>query len=213
MCFIRMAILSKVLDPNLTRFEKRKKHERLQLADKLLIIAELEKEVIQSEIVTKYKVSKSVVSRLFRDKEKIKEAENKKIPLKSRRLVCEAFHPELDEQIYQWFLKILHPTGRCKPLPLTRELIQKRALDFAKDLNLPEFKASDGWFRNWRGRHGIGKSMRLHGEAADVNLIAAEEELGKIRDLLEEYDLELIFNMDESGNMFPNYFPNGSLLN
>jgi len=44
--------------------------------------------------------------------------------------------------------------------------------------------------------------MRLHGEAADVNLIAAEEEVSKIRDLLEEYDLELIFNTDESGNIF-----------
>jgi len=72
------------------------------------------------------------VFRLFIDKEKIKQSHSKKIPLKSRRLVLEARHPELDEQIYQWFLKILHPTGRCKPLPLTRELIQKRALKIEK---------------------------------------------------------------------------------
>lgn len=113
--------------------------------------------------------------------------------------------------MYQWFLKILHPIGRCKPLPLTRELIQNRAKIFATDHNLPEFKASDGWFRNWRGRHGIGKSIRLHGEAADVNLIAPEEEMSKIRDLLEEYDLELIFNMDESGDLSQNvYFLNNN---
>ncbi len=35
---------------------------------------------------------------------------------------------------------------------------------------IQNFKASDGWFRNWRNRCLIGHSLRLFGEAGDVNL-------------------------------------------
>lgn len=139
------------------------------------------------------------MSRLLKDSEKRKAAQCNKVPKIFKGLQYQPKHPELDDQVYKWFTKILHPTGRCKPLPLTRDLIQKQALQVADNLSLARFKCSDGWFRNWRRRYGIGNSVRLHGEAADVNLIAAEAELNEIREFLEEYDCDLIFNMDESG--------------
>lgn len=194
-----MANQSKDSNPNNSRFLNRKPLQRLSIEDKLIVIAEYEAGVKQCELMKKYNLPKTVVSRLVKNKEKTKASLCNKVPLKFKRNEFRPKHPELDDEVYKWFTKILHPTGRCKPLPLTRDIIQKRALKIADDLRLAGFKASDGWFRNWRGRYGIGKSARLHGEAADVNLIAAEAELNEIRDFLEEYDRDLIFNMDESG--------------
>jgi hypothetical protein len=34
-----------------------------------------------------------------------------------------------------------------------------------------------GWLPNGRKRYGIGKSLRLHGEAADVNIQETEQKL------------------------------------
>lgn len=94
-----------------------------------------------------------------KDKEKTKGAQCRKVPSSFKRFEFRPKHPELDNEVYKWFNKILHSTSRCKPLPLTLDIIQKRALKVADELSLAGFKASDGWFRNWRGRYMIGKSV------------------------------------------------------
>jgi hypothetical protein len=63
-----------------------------------------------------------------------------------------------------------NPSSKCKPLSLSRAHIQARASHEAKLRDIQNFKASDGWFRNWRKRCLIGPSLRLFGEAGDVNI-------------------------------------------
>ena len=79
------------------------------------------------------------------------------------------------------------------------------------DLN--DFTASDGWFRGWRWRYEIGKSVRLHGEAGDVNLIEAEKKKEEVRTTLKEkgYTRNNTFNMDESG-LFYRCMPNRTYI-
>ena len=48
---------------------------------------------------------------------------------------------------------------------LSRAHIQARAVHEAKLHWILNFKASDGWFRNWRNRFSIGASLLLFGEA------------------------------------------------
>ena len=55
--------------------------------------------------------------------------------------------------------------------------MQARALYEAKLRNLTEFKASDGWFRNWRKRCEIGASICLNGEAGEVNEMLAMDRI------------------------------------
>ena len=71
----------------------------------------------------------------------------------------------------------------------------------AEQMGLVDFKSSDGWFRGWKWRHEIRNSVRLHGEAGDVDLADAEVTMAELRKTLTEggYDPEEIFNMDESG--------------
>ena len=84
---------------------------------------------------------------------------------------------ELDKAVLQWFNEMRNPRGRLKPLSLSRAIIQARALHEAKLRGIADFKASDGWLPNWRKRNGIGKSLRLHGEGADVNIQETEQKL------------------------------------
>ena len=63
-----------------------------------------------------------------------------------------------------------NPTSKCKPLFLSRAHIQAQAVNEAKLRGILNFKASDGWFRNWRKRCIIWPSLRLFGEAGDVDI-------------------------------------------
>lgn len=79
----------------------------------------------------------------------------------------------------------------------------------AKSKNNSNFKASNGWFWQWWWRYNIGKSIRLHGEASEVNLVEAEEKKQLMRDaiLAGGFHINNIFNMDETG-LFYQSIPN-----
>lgn len=92
-----------------------------------------------------------------------------------------------------------YPSDGSKPLPVLRLNIQERARTEAMLRGIENFKASDGWFRNWKRRFNIGCHIRLYGEAGDVNPFTAEPLMQELRDKLEDYDVENVFNMDETG--------------
>ena len=110
-------------------------------------------------------------------------------------------YPAVDEAVYQWVCSVRKLNGNSRPLPVSRALIKARALHEAKSLNIPNFKASDGWFWRWRWRFNVGNSVRLCGEAGDVNLEEATKEIDKLKQsiLAEGYEMCNIFNMDETG--------------
>ena len=56
-----------------------------------------------------------------------------------------------------------------KPLPVSFSIIKAKAEEMAKSLGETNFKASSGWWEKVRKRNDIGKSVRLHGEAGEVD--------------------------------------------
>lgn len=101
-------------------------------------------------------------------------------------------------------------------LGLTQAIMQKRALQFAKDEldeeQFQDFKASNGWFHRLCKRHNI-KSIVLHGEG---NEIPEEERIkmmgtmkAEVMQHMEEHDIKLenVFNADQTG-LFYRKFPN-----
>lgn len=72
----------------------------------------------------------------------------------------------------------------------------------AKSLGETNFKASSGWWEKVIKRNSIGKSVRLHGEAGEVNHKQIKEKIDEIRKDLESYDLENVHNWDETGLYF-----------
>ncbi|KAK4017571.1 hypothetical protein OUZ56_033077 [Daphnia magna] len=88
---------------------------------------------------------------------------------------------ELDDAVYTWFTVMRNPKFRCKPLSISRAHIQARALREAEIRGVSGFSASDGWFRNWRRRYEVGASIRLYGEAGDVDTAAIEPVMRELR--------------------------------
>ena len=67
-------------------------------------------------------------------------------------------------------------------------------------VRVEKFKASKGWFENFKKRTGIHSVMR-HGEAASSDAKAAESFVGEFKKLVvtEGYLPQQIFNCDETG--------------
>ena len=74
-----------------------------------------------------------------------------------------------------------------------------------------DFKASTGWFDHWRWHYNVKKSVRLQGEAGDIDTAAVEQDIEMLRCALKEYSPGNIFNIDETG-LFYRAIPNHSYL-
>ncbi len=92
-------------------------------------------------------------------------------------------YPQLDKAVYDWLVDTRHP-----------KLV-------ANQLGIADLNASNGWFARWLWWFNIGKSMKFHGEEADIDLIEAESKTSVIREQLANagYKPENILNMDETG--------------
>lgn len=101
--------------------------------------------------------------------------------LSAKVLVNRSVHKDLDEAVYKGFCEMRNLSFCCKPLSIARAHIQARALLEADQRGIAGFKASDGWFRNWRKHFDSGASVRLFGEAFSA------------------FEPENTINMDETG--------------
>lgn len=53
----------------------------------------------------------------------------------------------VDTTIFNWFLSM-----RSQNVPLSAAMFHKKALKFDKELNVENFRASDGWLWRWKER-------------------------------------------------------------
>ncbi len=61
-----------------------------------------------------------------------------------------AKNPEVDEHVIRWMEENLKNNVR-----VTGTMLRAEALDFAQAHHMPDFKASEGWLRNFRRRYSI----------------------------------------------------------
>ncbi|GBM62266.1 hypothetical protein AVEN_44058-1 [Araneus ventricosus] len=86
---------------------------------------------------------------------------------------------------------------RDKNVRISGPFIIEKVLQFAKALGYDEFRGSNGWLENFKGRYGIMAKV-ISGESKDIDDNDSEhwitETLSKI---LKDYKPENIFNADE----------------
>ena len=76
---------------------------------------------------------------------------------------------------------------------MSRELILAKAMYEAKKRGVARFVVSNSWISHWRWRHRVSRCTRLGGEAGEVDINMADEE---VEILLSTYNPN-VFNMDE----------------
>ncbi len=169
------------------------------------VIKEVKSGSSQNEAASARGVSRKQVQNIIKNQEAITEhTKNQTLPLKAKLIVQKAYYAEVEKAVFQWFKLVRNPLGRCKPLPVSRSIIQARAKLEATKRNIANFKASDGWFARWRNRFNVGHSVNLFGEASDVDLEEAEKKMEDLRrELLKKgYEMAHIFDMDEAPLFF-----------
>jgi len=56
----------------------------------------------------------------------------------------------VDKALYKWFTKV-----REEGVPISGGILKEKESKYARELGIETFKASNGWFHRWKGRHDI----------------------------------------------------------
>ena len=118
-----------------------------------------------------------------------------------------AMYPDMERLLFDWLTAV-----RQSGLMVPPSMLQQKALDIAKSLGHEDFKASNGWLQNYRKRFTIG-TMLLHGEGGEVdkNDPVLLQQLDELMDLIDTYEYQNMYNMDETG-LFYRLLPRYTLL-
>ena len=149
------------------------------------------------EVSTKYGAPKNTVSTWKKTSEKIISAyESCVVPPKRKRLRT-GQHTDLDLAVLEWF-----KSARSKNIPIGGRILQEKAMQYAKELDIGDFHASDGWLEGWKQRFSVSFKI-VSGESAAVTgeMVAPWNETA-LPTLLSKYELKDIYNADECGLFF-----------
>jgi hypothetical protein len=107
-------------------------------------------------------------------------------------------HPEVTEMIDLWVSKAMFDG-----ILLTGEVLRQKWTKFAELVGIPQderLNLSNGWLTRYTGRNGL-KELKRHGEAGSANSETVEKKRERIQELIQKcgYELQDIFNMDETG--------------
>ena len=127
---------------------------------------------------------------------------------KTKRISIARF-PELEQCLFDWL-----GASRVAGLCISPSMLKHKARQIAIAQNIPEdnFVASNGWYSRFRKRWGIGATL-LYGEGGEVDKEdpVLLEKLRQLETLIETYDYDNVYNMDETG-LFYRLIPRYTLL-
>ena len=165
----------------------------LELGDKLKVIFLAESGTFRQEILEEFSISPRTFRRIIQKKAiLLSHAKSGRLTKTKKELYAK--YPEVDAEL-EAFIAFARSLG----LPVTRELMQERALTTAITKGITNFKASNGYIENFMRRAGIQSSVRLHGRGGSTIPNGHEERMNQIQEICSMYPLQNIYNMDESG--------------
>lgn len=157
-----------------------------------------------SQVAEEFKIPRSTLSTFLRDKDKIYASiASGSVSSKSKRLRTSKYE-NLESELPRWFKNV-----RAKNVALSGPIIREKAKKIAESLQILDFAFSDGWFARFKKRHNI-TSQKVCGEANKVSEETADEWIKNFSIILQNYDADDVFNMDESG-IFYNLQPDRTL--
>jgi hypothetical protein len=177
---------------------------RISLNDKMEIINLVEKGIDREEVRKKFGLKyRSNIQRILEKKEVIKERFNsmKKSHTKRAFYVRQSNYPNLEEALLIWIKQM-----RGNRVPLSTQLILKKASDFVALLGYEKFMASNGYFQRFKSRWRLSFATE-RGESESVNEDVMNGWKQKLQEMLKDVDLKNTYNVDESG-LFWRLMPN-----
>ena len=182
----------------------KKQRKAVTLEEKLSVIKRYENNERTVDIVRATGLSDSMLRSIRNQADKRKESCKSATRMTTAKItqIRAPIMEKLERMLAQW---IEHQNKRA--IPLSTSIIQAKARSLFDELNAVEldpkvssFVASAGWFERFKGRHGF-HNLKLIGEAAAGDVVAAEKFPAQFRAVIEEhgYMPQQVFNLDETG--------------
>lgn len=145
-------------------------------------------------------IDRSTVSKVLKNEETFLAVDDSEKGFRKRTVK----YPMLEAAMNIWVQQVT-----AHALPLTEMLIKEKALAFAAGLEIDKsaLSFSNGWIQKFKRRNNL-KKITLHGEAASAPLDSLPEARAKLQEIISKYDLENVYNVDETGlffRMLPNH--------
>ncbi|XP_042911252.1 jerky protein homolog-like [Parasteatoda tepidariorum] len=119
----------------------------------------------------------------------------------SRKSMKAATNKDLESAVFMWFLQ-----QRSLGNPISGPILCGKAKILAEKLGYLSFKASNGWLRNFKSRHGI-RELDLSGEKLSEDTKAAEEFTEKFKAITASYVSDFLYNADDTGRIYGKLYP------
>ncbi|XP_063622089.1 tigger transposable element-derived protein 4-like isoform X1 [Cydia splendana] len=132
------------------------KRKSLCIDEKVLLIRSIKAGEKISDVGRRFGFSRSTVSTIWKNKEKILQAE---VDGKSAKKLKKPQYEDLDQAMLSWFYR-----QRQNNMPVSGPIMKAKAKKIAEQLGLTTFKASEGWLGKFKQRHHINY-YKMNGEA------------------------------------------------
>ncbi|KAG0427315.1 hypothetical protein HPB47_025620 [Ixodes persulcatus] len=168
----------------------KKKRKVLTLEEKANIIHAVASGRKKCDVAAEHGIPASTLSTILKAKDAIILATSSGNASKKKHL--KTTPPEkLEEALFMWFNDM-----RAQNVPLSGEVVQRKALGYACLLGFDEFKASPGWLSSFKERYGIVGKVSS-GESSSVNKQGADEWLSEnVPEILGRVIEKLLLNLE-----------------
>ena len=174
------------------------------LSTKYEALKKIERGIPKKDVTAEYNVPRNTLSTCLKNKEKIVNAFESGNNRSTQKLKSSSYE-NLNKAVYKLFVKV-----RDEGLPVNGPILKEKAIKYAEELGTENFKASNGWFKRWKGRHEISfKTVSGEAKSCTEEMTASWEE-STLPTTLSNYELRDIYNADEFG-LFYKALPDKSL--
>ena len=146
------------------------------------------------EIAKKFRISKSQTGNIIKEKDKWMSIDTSNVKSSNLKRERGAKFPEVEAALYLWMSQAL-----ASNLAISGDILKNKASYFAERLQVTNFGRSDGWLTNFKARYNI-KQYNKAGEANSAPLETLDNERTILQEVIGEYDLCNVYNVDETGN-------------
>ena len=172
----------------------KRKYQSQTFETKYQAILEVEKgQKSKSAIAKDFNIPASTLSTWLKNANSIKESYLKFGP--KRKNAKTGSFDDVESAILKWFSNV-----REQNVPVSGPILLAKAEEFAKKLEVENFRASTGWLERFKERNGI-TFKKVCGEAKSVDTASTDmtEWEQRLRRLLDQYIPNDIYNADDTG--------------
>lgn len=175
----------------------KRKHKTLTISDKWDIIKRIDSCETPTAVAKFYGIGRPTIYDIMKNKEKIegfmKSVEDDHL---NRKTLRTSEFPEVEEALFIWFKQ-----QRTRNVPISGDILKQKAQYFYTEITKKnDFRASHGWFENFKKRHGI-RFMKMCGEKVSADRSEIDAFIEMLDNKITELGLvpEQLYNADETG--------------